>query len=383
MKILFVDTYYKGLYGAPKSMLALASGMHEKKHVVSVASTKEDTLLSSARDLNLKTISFETPDILLRSRRHHGVGTLLNYFITLLFYWFKQVKYLNDFNADAICVNDIRAFLIFFPILFVKRKKVVWYVRINDRVSIISCLASWLSKKIILISSDCYKCFNDFELKKFKDKFSIVNTGFKFPIKSKLNQAEFEHSEDDIIFISVGSICERKNQISILIAFEKLNERNKYLYLLGSPANEIDEEYDTKVRSFISDNNLCDRVKLVPHSPYVMDYLAVADFFLFASHKEGLPRVVIESLYSGCYVVSSKVDGIYDIINSADLGAITLSSASCDSFQNEFNQCVSSVVSQFSDIVNINNRELRMRHIDVTFSFDCYIDNFTNVLNKL
>ncbi|MCR9347469.1 hypothetical protein, partial [Vibrio alginolyticus] len=68
-EVVFIDSYFKGLNGAPKSMLSLANGLHNKGHTVTVASTKFDGLLTKAEDLNLNVKNLNTPTLLLRSRK--------------------------------------------------------------------------------------------------------------------------------------------------------------------------------------------------------------------------------------------------------------------------------------------------------------------------
>ncbi|MEZ9903897.1 glycosyltransferase [Vibrio breoganii] len=384
MNILFLDTYYKGLYGAPKSMLSLAQGLYQKHHSITIASTKNDTLLSTADKLNLNTISLNTPEILLTSRRKQNLLSISFYFFYLMYYWFKQLRYNSHFKLDVICVNDIRAYLLFFPLLFLNRRRVVWYVRINDRVSFISHLAVVISNKIILISSDCYECFSDKEKAKYKNKFSIVNTGFDFSHDEINYDVEINHADMDVVFVSVGSLCERKNQISILNAFNSLEMDNKHLYLLGSAATDADKEYERKIKKIIIDNNISDKVSLIPHTPFVMSYLSLSDCFLFASHKEGLPRVIIESLYSGCFVISSRVDGITDILTDNKLGIITESFASDFCFQDDFELAIKQALKSHqvfrSKLNKHSNRNIRKEYIERNFSFEKFLINFISVI---
>ena len=49
------------------------------------------------------------------------------------------------------------------------------------------------------------------------------------------------------------------------------------------------------------------------------NYMINSDIFLFPSHSEGLPRVVLEAMATGLVCVTSNVDGIPEIIDEDDV----------------------------------------------------------------
>ncbi|HDZ9134489.1 TPA: hypothetical protein RUY93_003691, partial [Vibrio cholerae] len=67
-KIVFVDSYHTGNNGAPTSMLALAKGLSEKGHAITVASSKNGGLLNKAIHNNLEALELAVPNPLLGSR---------------------------------------------------------------------------------------------------------------------------------------------------------------------------------------------------------------------------------------------------------------------------------------------------------------------------
>jgi glycosyltransferase involved in cell wall biosynthesis len=333
--IVFIDSYFKGLYGAPKSMLELAEGVSNRGINVKIVSTKNDSLLEQARDKKLDTFSLDIPDAALVPRGKLEAFSKLCYGFSVLLVWIKCIWKDPFKEADSICVNDIRSFLLVMPLIYKHRAKVVWYVRINDRVKFISNIATRISSKIVLISSDCVESFTTIELEKFKQKFSIINTGFDIDF-SQLVPVETSHKPDDFVFVSVGSLCPRKNQLAIIYAFDALLLDNKFLYLIGSPPNAGDNSYFESIVTLIEQLNLQNKIQLVNYTNAVKSYLSFSDVFLFSSHKEGLPRVLIEALLAGCFIVTAKVDGVFDIIKDPRLGLITANAAKDALFLDEF-----------------------------------------------
>lgn len=370
--IIFIDSYYKGLYGAPKSMLELAFGVKKQFSHVTIISSKEDNLLAQARKKGLFTKSLCLPSQLLIPRSSLTFIGKFIYLFSLLKVWLNYAFSDLFKNSDVVCINDIRSFLFLLPILYFSRKKVIWYVRINDRVRFISFLATILASKIVLISSDCEFAFTKKELKKYKNKISIINTGFDIVTPIIDDGIKF-HNDNDIVFISVGSICKRKNQLAVVSAFNSTSADNKHLYLIGSPACSEDQDYYVEVVNLVTDLGLTNSVTFVSYTDSVISYLNFSDIFLFASHKEGLPRVLIEAQLAGCYVVSARVDGVYDIITKNDFGLITPVKASDVNFQNHFNSIaeIASVKFNYSRLHISNNAKNKFLFKKFIFNFMC------------
>ncbi|MDF5480486.1 glycosyltransferase [Vibrio parahaemolyticus] len=376
-KIIFIDSYFKGLNGAPKSMLSLANGLYNKGHSVTVASTKFDGLLTKAEDLNLNVNNLNTPTVLLRSRKDFSLPNKISYMFVLLYYWFFQLIKINLNKFDTICINDIRSFLLLFPILLLNKNKIIWYVRINERIKLVSSLAAFLSKEIILISSDCIDVLSHTERNKYSKKISILHTGFNFNEVCKEKVIEIEKSisnKNGKIYITVGSVCPRKNQMEIIQSFNEVCENDDLLLLIGSATSNEDLIYENEMNSKISELNLENQIIRVPHTPYVHEYLSISDIFLFASHKEGLPRVAIEALHSGCFVCSSLVDGIRDIIDDSNKGLVTSVKSNDPRFHSEFVNKIFSI-----DKSQLSERDLRKKYISKKFGYDEFISGFEKI----
>ncbi len=116
-RIAFIDSYHSGLYGAPKSMLSLANGLHNKGYNVTIITTKDGLLSSKAKDDGLNVNIFDVPNILLLSRRNLKIYHKVLYIFSLFFLWCKSIFNFSLKKYDVICINDIRTFL-FFCLLF-------------------------------------------------------------------------------------------------------------------------------------------------------------------------------------------------------------------------------------------------------------------------
>lgn len=116
-------------------------------------------------------------------------------------------------------------------------------------------------------------------------------------------------------YITLNSSKGHLETISILKAL--LNKGvNAYLTFVGD-GDGIEE-----LQKIIFINNLEDRVSFLGRITSRDDYRNVLlknDIFVFPSHSEGLPRVVLEAMSTGMVCVTSNVDGIPEIVNQKNV----------------------------------------------------------------
>ena len=120
-----------------------------------------------------------------------------------------------------------------------------------------------------------------------------------------------------------GRLSKRKN-IDILVK-SLCHLPDKYKLVLWGP---WDTSFKSKVQKIIDENGLKDKVKYLGVISYfrVDSFYRSCDLFLLPSSYEGLPKVVIEALNSGCKVIASGFETDKDIPNLYFLNKIKPSS---------------------------------------------------------
>lgn len=103
--------------------------------------------------------------------------------------------------------------------------------------------------------------------------------------------------------LSVGAIEQRKNALSLVMAFDKIKDKiNEDLVLVGNG-----KAYKEQIEDYILKNNLDKRVRILHGIPFseLPAFYQMANLFCFPSHFEGFGIPLIESLFGGTPVLTS------------------------------------------------------------------------------
>jgi len=372
-KIVFFDTYSDGSGGAPRSMLQLMSLLRQEEIASSIVTTNKGSLYQKSINQGFEVSIFKTPSILMKRRKDINGGGLfyLKYIFSLLFFWGYNFFNAYKMRNEKVCFNDIRCFLFFFPFAIFCRKNLIWYVRINDRVKLVTDIALRMSNKIILISNSCRKMFTVSEREKYRDKFSTVYTGFPN------NKSKPFIKEKKIRIGFVGVLSKRKN-IELLIEalshieLKKISELE--IYVVGDTKSD-EKKYLLEIKEHITKYNLSEQFKFVGFVDDVSSLYTTFDTVIMTSFAEGLPRTIIEGLSQGCYIISTDVDGAKEIVLEKYLGVVL----------NEY----SSTELAESIIEMVDNREgillerhKRIEYINVNFSEKSFVNNFIQAVKR-
>ena len=113
------------------------------------------------------------------------------------------------------------------------------------------------------------------------------------------------------VLVSVGGLCARKDQMTLIQHMPELVRRNPQLLLLlvGPP---LEADYCAAMEAFVAEQGLKDHVRFMGYAESPWDYYRAADIMVFASREEGFGTVVIEAMAFGLPVVARRLPGVND-----------------------------------------------------------------------
>ena len=122
-------------------------------------------------------------------------------------------------------------------------------------------------------------------------------------------------SVDKPVIISIGRLCEQKNQQLLLDVFNDVFDKVECLLLLvgeDTMGGYYQKALMDKIASF-SDNIRSNVIFLGPRSD-IPDLLSASDVFVLSSDWEGVPLTLLEAMGAKVPVVCTSVGGIPDVI---------------------------------------------------------------------
>lgn len=234
-----------------------------------------------------------------------GTCYVLNdYMVAYNFYIKYHAKYRTVFlmhnNGDMLSMVD--------PVMLEDPK--IGYFFSNVEKTILKC-----SDRIVFVSEIAKENFL-VKHSEFRDKIAVINIGLKdkFVLRHDIG--------DTNRLVTVGTLNQRKNQIAIIKAVEKINSDAIKLTLVGGGPKL------SEWRQYSESHNLTGKVHLVGAQNDVFKYLANSDVFVMSSLDEGLPVAAQEAMQMGLPLILTNVGGCKELI---DGNGILLEDSSIDS----------------------------------------------------
>lgn len=154
--------------------------------------------------------------------------------------------------------------------------------------------------------------------KHFLPRAKVINNGILTDSWKRLTASEKAKlrgnlglPSDKKIMLCVGTINARKAQIDLVNAYQSLPvdvRENSLLVLVGARESKYLARFKEAVSHLPSEAKK--NIFIIPETEDVATWYQVADIFVFSSHNESYPRVIVEALYFGLRVISTKVFGV-------------------------------------------------------------------------
>lgn len=141
------------------------------------------------------------------------------------------------------------------------------------------------------------------------DKITVIENAYSKVKESRVCREKIRSengiSEKTFVFIVVGSVCARKNQLGILRAwsiFKRLWLQESVLVFVGETTEPL---YMKKIRKMCSERRLGESVMFLEHRDDVGDLMNAADVCILDSYYEGASMAALEALCAGTPLIHS------------------------------------------------------------------------------
>jgi glycosyltransferase involved in cell wall biosynthesis len=142
------------------------------------------------------------------------------------------------------------------------------------------------------------------------DRFAEHLSGDKASVRRSLGW-----STDEVVFLCVGTLCERKGQQDALQALKKIADHLEVtirLIFVGDSNGRYGQELQRLALKF--NENIRVRICFEVSTATIGNYYLAADVFLLCSRVESYPRVVLEALAFSLPIITTPVFGVVEQI---------------------------------------------------------------------
>lgn len=124
--------------------------------------------------------------------------------------------------------------------------------------------------------------------------------------------------DDELMVLLLGTVCDRKGQIDLVHAVQKLAESEAMHRLRFFIVGDRKSAYSVRMHQTLDQlpHEVRTRVTVVEETPKTALYLSAADIFVCASRVESYPRVILEAMYYGLAIVTTPVYGIAEQLSN-------------------------------------------------------------------
>ncbi|MDR6968744.1 glycosyltransferase involved in cell wall biosynthesis [Flavobacterium arsenatis] len=374
--ILFIHQSAE-LYGSDKTLLLLLKNLDKTKFSSVVVLPFDGPLKAELEKANIKVI---IAPVLKLYRKMFSPKNILKFFKEIK-EAFKVVDNLNkEHKFDLIYSNTLAVLL---GMIYANRRKIkhIWHVHeIIVHPKIIATIFPKLLNKytaLVICNSNSTKKNLIDRITELDQKTVVIYNGLETGNLRITNSSKekFGFNSDDIIITLVGRISRLKGHKWLLATFINKLSRNQKVKLLfvGSPV--IGQEYYLEeIEQIILENEINDKVKIIPFTKELSQIWSVTDIAIMpSSEAESFGLVAVEAMLAQKPVIGSNHGGLTEIILNNETGFLVEPNN-----ENELAEAISKLV-ESPELRKLYGENGYQRAID-EFSIERYVQNFEKVL---
>lgn len=159
-------------------------------------------------------------------------------------------------------------------------------------------------------------------------------------------------AKDEIVFLMVGRVCRRKNQLGAIRAIEQIRNKYKVKLLI---AGELVESYAQECIKYVESKGLSDSIDFLDFVSEVGSLMKTSDVFLCCSNDESFPTSIVEAVSYDMTVLTTPAGGIGEVFKDGE-NAIVLDDFSDESLICGMMKCIEMYVDGTVEHLHENSR---------------------------
>lgn len=129
---------------------------------------------------------------------------------------------------------------------------------------------------------------------------------------------ELDLKEEDFVVLNIAEVNKNKNHIQLIKAMELLKDRYHNIKVLCVGDGKLLEH----IKKEISKSGLEENIKLLGYREDINELINVSDIGILMSHREGLPRNLMEFMACGRKVIATNIRGCRDVVCNESVGSL-------------------------------------------------------------
>ncbi|QDU49709.1 glycosyltransferase [Gimesia panareensis] len=201
---------------------------------------------------------------------------------------------------------------------------VVAGIRVSEKRRNGHLLLDRLTNRLVELNICVSQSVADFSIKEGHlpaDKVTVVPNGVEFQRFAGAKPADlscWKIPEGAKVILSVGRLDPQKAPGDLLAAFLQFAAQAPEFHLLFVGDGPLKAELEQRA----SQSEFADRIHFAGWQPQIPELMRAADCLVLSSLWEGMPNVVLEAMAAGLPVISTKVDGIFELIQPGEQGTL-------------------------------------------------------------
>jgi len=315
---LLMVTHNLNLEGAPKSFYELAKSLKKDGEI-------EPVVLSHTDGPLLKLYEKEGIDIqviegfnLFNVNTEEQVDNFLQ----------KQKEYIDSLHVDVIYGNTIEAAwamkcakLLALPCVWNIRESEVPFSSYNHNMKIKNLMIESVAYpyRVIFVADATKKVYEPLNT---QHNFITIYNGFDKELADRHTEGlsqdvlrkELGIRQHELGILILGTVCERKGQIDLLMAIDMLDQRVVEKIRIFIVGDRKSLPYSQKMHEYLRQlpEEKRDRVTVIDETMDVYKYYMANDIFVCASRVESFPKVIQEAMYYHLAIITTPVFGIVE-----------------------------------------------------------------------